>query len=918
MMITRYKKQKNLLAGGLLAALLLSIGLLVVVDNEAAAQESPPLHPTFPLLDADGGHVRDSGKPMSTMTTCGQCHDAEFITSHSFHTDLGLNAIGEPGQQTFGQPWDISPGLFGKWNPITYDYLSPEGDTVVDLTTADWIKRFGARHVGGGPAETSRSGLPLEELPPDANGVETSTVNPETGELEPWDWQESGTVQMNCFICHWPQPNNEERINALQSGDFQWANSATLVGSGIIDEELEWNEEAFDEEGNLLPEYINVKDPTNENCGLCHGLVHVEPQTPATLTGCSPDQWSTITTGQLMSPQKINQSGINIADKQAIDRSWDIHTERVVDCADCHYSLNNPVYYEESEASRPEHLIFDPRRIDLGEYLYRPLHQFAKGQSAEGTLAPQFDNSLRRCDSCHDASGTHTWLPYTDQHLKALSCESCHIPQMYAPAREYNDWTVLKADGTPVTNCRGVEGEGPTMASLLITGFEPVLLPRQSADGNTELAPHNLVSSWFWVYGDPARPVPYRDLKAAWLDNEDAYQPDILSVFDSNGDDMLDATELVIDSDEKESVVAERLATLGLDNPRIEAETRPYSINHNVTHGEWATKECSTCHGEDSRLAAVMPIADRTPGGVMPTYLDSGTTSLNGEIVAEGDQVLFQPSPADADFYILGYNNVQLVDLLGALIFIATLLGVVIHGGLRFIAARRSPPQQAELHEVYMYTVYERLWHWLQTAVIFILLFTGLVIHEPDTFGIFSFRYVVQVHNIMAFLLVANAALALFYNLASGEIRQYLPQPRGFFNRAMLQAKYYIQGIFRGEQHPFEKSAEERLNPLQQVTYFGLLNVLLPLQVITGILMWGMQQWPNLATQMGGLPFLAPLHTMISWLLASFIVMHVYLTTTGPTPTANVKSMILGWDEVEVHDGASVAETAASSPATSD
>ena len=788
MMMKKQLHRSRLQTATLVLAVLFLAALLPFVGPKAMAQESPPLHPAFPLLDADGGHVLDSGQPLSTMTTCGQCHDTEFISTHSFHSDVGLNAISAPGNRESGQPWDSSPGLFGKWNPITYNYLSPAGDERVDLTTAGWIKQFGNRHAGGGPAETSRSGESLLDLPVDETNVETSIVDPETGELVSWDWQESGTVEMNCFLCHWPDPNNEARINALQAGEFQWANSATLVGSGIVDENdglLEWSDKAFDEDGNLQAEFINVKDPSNENCGLCHGLVHVEPQTPTVLSGCTPDQWGTITTGQIMSPQKINQSGINIENKQEIDRSWDIHTERVVGCTDCHYSLNNPIYYEETEATRPDHLIFDPRRIDLGEYLYRPLHQFAKGESAEGSLAPQFDNTLRRCESCHDASGTHSWLPYTDQHLGALSCESCHVPKMYAPARQSNDWTVLTEDATPVTSCRGVEGEGPTLASVLVTGFEPVLLPRESADGEMRLAPYNLVSSWFWVYGDPERPVPYRDLQAAWFDEDGAYHQDILDLFDDSGDGMLDDGELLIDNAEKETVIANHLEDLGLDNPRIQAETRPYSINHNVTHGEWATRECATCHSEDSRLAGAMTLSDRSPGGVVPTFVSSTSTNFSGEMIsAEDGQLIFQPRTADANIYIMGHNNVQLVDILGALIFVATTLGVLIHAGMRFISARRNPPPEPELHEVYMYSIYERLWHWLQTAVIFILLFTGLIIHKPDIFGIFSFRYVVQVHNIMAFLLVANAALALFYNLVSGEIKQYLPEPRGFFNRA--------------------------------------------------------------------------------------------------------------------------------------
>jgi thiosulfate reductase cytochrome b subunit len=153
----------------------------------------------------------------------------------------------------------------------------------------------------------------------------------------------------------------------------------------------------------------------------------------------------------------------------------------------------------------------------------------------------------------------------------------------------------------------------------------------------------------------------------------------------------------------------------------------------------------------------------------------------------------------------------------------------------------------------------------------------------------------------MAGLLVANAALALFYNLVSGDIKRFIPEPHGFFNQAIVQSKFYISGIFKGDEHPFEKTREKRLNPLQKITYFAILNVLLPLQIITGILMWGVQQWPEIAMKLGGLPLLAPFHTLVAWSFISFIVAHVYLTTTGHTPMAGIKSMIVGWDEVEVH-----------------
>ena len=171
------------------------------------------------------------------------------------------------------------------------------------------------------------------------------------------------------------------------------------------------------------------------------------------------------------------------------------------------------------------------------------------------------------------------------------------------------------------------------------------------------------------------------------------------------------------------------------------------------------------------------------------------------------------------------------------------------------------------------------------------------------------------VHNVLAAILVINASLSLFWHLAGGEIRQYIPRPYGFFDQAIEQTKYYIQGIFRDDPHPFAKSRDRHLNPLQQVTYFGILNVLLPLQVITGALMWGVQRWPQFANALGGLPFLAPFHSLVAWTFASFIVGHVYLTTTGERPLSGIQAMVTGWEEVAA-EGAHAAEAPAAPSVT--
>ena len=901
---------KHALYLGIALILLATIGLLtqsvVQAKQPALSQSRPlgvsPIHPTFPFLDENGENVLDSGGAVSTMNTCGACHDTEFIAGHSYHASAGFDEISNPGNTVRGRAWDTSPGFFGKWNPITYRYLSPAGDETIDLTLAEWIKTLGVRHVGGGPAVYAQNGERLTDLRTDPGTPDVNIIDPETGEIIPWDWSESGVVEMNCFLCHTPNPDNQSRMEALHEGEFRWANTATLLSSGIVSKNgdvFDWNPKAFDEEGALLPAFITIQDPTNDNCGLCHGLVHDDVEDPLVMVGCLPDRWSTITTGQIISPQKLSDSGMNLSNKEALNRSWDIHAERLLKCTDCHYSLNNPLYYQESQSTRPEHLTFDPRRLEIGEYLEKPLHQFARGDSAQSTVAGELKDTMRRCDSCHSVDSTHAWLPYKDRHFDALSCESCHIPQMYSSANMVQDWTVISLEGGAITQCRGVEGDSENVGSL-ISGYEPVLLPSLNRAGETSLAPHNLISSWFWVYGDPPRPVRQTDLAAAYFENGD-YHPGIIRRFDANSDGLLEKSELAIDTSAKEQFVRDRLNHLGLGNPRIVGEVQPYSINHDVTTGEWALRECSACHGEGSRITQPIQLSAYSPAGVIPQFVADSNIAFSGEFINDDGAIYYQPKTNSEDLYILGHDSVPWIDMAGTVIFLGVLAGIVIHGGLRVLAARRRPVHDVQIEHVYMYSVYERLWHWLQTFAIVLLLFTGLVIHKPDTFGVFSFRGVVLVHNILAAILAANALLSLFYHLTSGEIQQYIPRPRGFFDQTFTQTKYYLLGIFKGEEHPFEKTANKKLNPLQQITYVAILNVLLPLQGLTGVLIWGAQRWPGIAERLGGLPFLAPFHTLIAWLFAAFIVMHVYLTTTGHTPMANIKAMIMGWDEVEVH-----------------
>ena len=146
---------------------------------------------------------------------------------------------------------------------------------------------------------------------------------------------------------------------------------------------------------------------------------------------------------------------------------------------------------------------------------------------------------------------------------------------------------------------------------------------------------------------------------------------------------------------------------------------------------------------------------------------------------------------------------------------------------------------------IYLYSRYERLWHWLQAFLIALLLVTGFEIHRE--FSLFGFQAAVEIHNFAGLTWLIAFAFFVFWIFTTGEWRQYVPT-----SRKMLEVmQYYALGIFRGEPHPVPKRREAKHNPLQRLTYLALAAALLPVQMVTGFLYWGYNSWP--AWQLGWL-----------------------------------------------------------------
>jgi hypothetical protein len=486
-------------------------------------------------------------------------------------------------------------------------------------------------------------------------------------------------VSGDCLACHERRASGEERHREMAAGRPEWAMTAALVGTGLVRREggtLRYEAGAFGADGTVDPKRLDLRRPSGEVCGHCHGLVQ-QGSEPIAMTSFGPSAHSTEMTGLVFSAQRVSDSALNLRGKDDLVLPWDVHAERLLGCSNCHFSPNHPAYSFPGRAEAPGHLRFDARRIEIDEYLRRPDHELATG------------GAQRRCEQCHDAKAAHGFLPRAERHFAALACEACHVPEAYAPALRETDWTMPAGPGRARTAYRGVSGS-LTDPKAPQTGYRPVLLPRRMPDGSTKLAPYNLVTTWSWVAGPDGRSVSKETLASAFFVG-DRHRPDLVRMLDQNGDGGLDGAELVLDTDAKVAAARTLLVAAGVPNPRIAGEIRPIGLHHGVAPGRFATHDCQGCHAQTSRLAAPFVIAARAPFGVTPMLVANADVVLPGSIEPEPDGALvFLPDPKKLPGHVLGLSRSRSVDALGLVLVLGVLLGALAHGIIRFLSTRRT------------------------------------------------------------------------------------------------------------------------------------------------------------------------------------------------------------------------------------
>ncbi|MDP1652401.1 MAG: cytochrome b/b6 domain-containing protein [Rhodocyclaceae bacterium] len=194
--------------------------------------------------------------------------------------------------------------------------------------------------------------------------------------------------------------------------------------------------------------------------------------------------------------------------------------------------------------------------------------------------------------------------------------------------------------------------------------------------------------------------------------------------------------------------------------------------------------------------------------------------------------------------------------------------------------------------KLYIFTKFERFWHWSQASLIIFLMLTAFDIH--GTYTIFGFEKAVNYHRIAAWSLVGLWVFAIFWHFTTGEWKQYIPST----HNVAAMGKYYLSGIFKGAPHPHRLTEVTKHNPLQKLAYLFILLFVGPLIWITGWLYLFYDQWAAWGLGNLSLELVATGHTIGAFLMLLFLIAHVYLITAGATLTSHIKAMITGWEKV--------------------
>ena len=198
--------------------------------------------------------------------------------------------------------------------------------------------------------------------------------------------------------------------------------------------------------------------------------------------------------------------------------------------------------------------------------------------------------------------------------------------------------------------------------------------------------------------------------------------------------------------------------------------------------------------------------------------------------------------------------------------------------------------------KIMVFTRFERFAHWCQAILILCLMLTGFEVY--GLYDYFGYEESAELHRDFAWALIYLWIFIIFWNLVTGEWRQYIPTTDKLF--AVM--RYYTVGIFNPDlHHPYKKTRKAKHNPLQRLAYLSFNIGISPVIWVSGLLYMYYNEWEVLGIGDWGLSLygVALVHVAAAFAMVAFFVGHVYMAFTGKPPWEYFVAMITGYEAIE-------------------
>ena len=207
--------------------------------------------------------------------------------------------------------------------------------------------------------------------------------------------------------------------------------------------------------------------------------------------------------------------------------------------------------------------------------------------------------------------------------------------------------------------------------------------------------------------------------------------------------------------------------------------------------------------------------------------------------------------------------------------------------------------EHSRIDRTYINPLPVRIWHWINALAFILLILTGFQIRYVGLLNVLSFETAVKMHNWVGFAAIANFLIWLGFYLFTDKIRVYHPElnARKFFEGWFRQVRFYSYGIFKGDKSPHRVRPLDKFNPMQSMTYQIVMLLVVPIQFVTGILMWDIKRFEGWIEMMGGIGVVSTIHILIFILFVFFILVHAYMGALGQKPSTHYKEMFTGFEE---------------------